>query len=1163
MPKESKGSKKLVLLLVGAFFLVLFLNTYFNYTSGIALNEEGKTLSEKFYLAGPDPYYNARLIEKTIETGKYPYLGGLHGGADPLLNYPLGRSGGRPPLFNMITAGVGMFLSPLMGKMNALGYAMQFLPALYGALLVIPVYVIGSIAFNKKAGIIGAFIVSLIPIHLSSGHGSAFSLYDHDSFILLLTTTTIMFLLLSLKEKHTQKSLLYAMMAGVSVAGISLTWVAGHYIYTVIGVYGIVQMIMDILTSRINSKIPRTLFVTLFTGYLLAFPMYWIKSGFSLTVPLAIVVIVAAFSLVYIWLGKKNIPWVLSLPTIFSLGGIGITFLYLIRDTTSGFLKPFVKISDVIFGSGIYGKKVSLTIAEASTFDFSRNVMSFGPVIYLLAWGGFLFLLYHYYKKKYRRDYFLLIIWFLIEAYLITTAGRFLNNLVPLVAILSGWMIWQVVEKIDFSSMIKTVKSIGGGWYGIKKGVKTRHIAGAVFIVLFIMMPNAWMAFDASLPATMKDKFKSDKLGAFGLGLHTEKYWTDAFSWLKEQNSHLNDTEKPAFISWWDYGFYCVAMADNPTVADNFQDGIPPAANFHTAKSEKEAVAIFIIRLAEGDMKNNNGKLSEGIKKVFEKYLGNKSTNLTKILEEPATYAPSYNTLVSPDYQKEKYKLPSPSLWPVKVREENAMYHDATEILMNLSDEEITWFYHDMQNETGYSIRYYGVEGYDINIFNVFTFLADKGIFMYATREDDYFKLNEWYEDKYGGKHTPEEVENMTQREIQDLELKPRREIKHKDAFYDTMVYKTYLGETVSPQIFENYSNSQQLAYFMSPTTGMKHFVAEYVSPITQDKPLYFIRGSLCRGCPAVVIAKYYEGARISGTIQSEGEAIKYAHVEVQKNITMFGISRGISHDSTTTDENGYFTLIAPAGNISLIISQGYGTDRVVIKRITFNGTGVFAPITDDDAMRRSPTWKRDLGIIEIERGSVEGMVYWDKDGDGLYNESKDSVLPNAVVKIGEKEVRTNSKGKYEVHDLIPGSYELTVEKKGYDMKIPKDISIKEGETEIRNIPMTPSRVMVSGIVWYDEDGNGLRGTNESMADVDIQFTLISAPDENAGNATASSNSTGFYQVRLYPGKYKIEVNYTEGVGNESVQYTYTGQIEIKIGDEQKTKDIKLKVAKD
>ena len=178
--------KKIDVLIVGtALLMVLFLNTYFNLTSDIALNEDASDLEDKFYLAGPDPYYNMRLVEETLKNGQYPFLGGAHGELDPLLDYPTGGTGGRPPLFNMITIGLGKFISVFIDETDALGYAMQFLPALYGALLVIPVYFIGSMLYNKKAGIIAAWLIPLIPIHLSSGHGSSFSLYDHDSFVLL------------------------------------------------------------------------------------------------------------------------------------------------------------------------------------------------------------------------------------------------------------------------------------------------------------------------------------------------------------------------------------------------------------------------------------------------------------------------------------------------------------------------------------------------------------------------------------------------------------------------------------------------------------------------------------------------------------------------------------------------------------------------------------------------------------------------------------------------------------------------------------------------------------------------------------------------------------------------------------------------------------------
>jgi len=69
MAKNTKIKKWTIPLLIGAFFLVLFLNTYFNYTSGIAINEDGTfgeepSVTDKFYLAGPDPYLTPALLKQ-------------------------------------------------------------------------------------------------------------------------------------------------------------------------------------------------------------------------------------------------------------------------------------------------------------------------------------------------------------------------------------------------------------------------------------------------------------------------------------------------------------------------------------------------------------------------------------------------------------------------------------------------------------------------------------------------------------------------------------------------------------------------------------------------------------------------------------------------------------------------------------------------------------------------------------------------------------------------------------------------------------------------------------------------------------------------------------------------------------------------------------------
>ncbi len=418
--KKPLGIKKnwmVAVSLVGIFLLVLLLNSYFNAASGISINDDGEGLG-KFYLSGPDPYYNMRLVDETLHgenAGYYPF----YSEEDPILNYPLGRTGSRAPLFNMMARGFSRLLTPFMDEVDAVGYSMQFVPALFGALLIFPVYFIGKTLFNKKAGLIGALFIALIPIHLGSGHGSAYSLFDHDSFNLLLYSLTFMFLIKSIKEKDSTKSILYALLGGIPLASLSMTWVEAQYLYVIIAIYAIVQMLMDIFTNKIEPRVARTSSIILISGYIISLPVLMAKhGGFRPDIPLFICLAIVAFGMISYIFKRMRFPWTLSIPSVFCVGGVGLVFLYFIKDISSSIplFSSLSKLSGILYGTGIYGSKVSMTIAEAGTYEISRTVMSFGPALYWLGWIGFIFLAYHYYKGSQRRDYLFIIVLFLVQA---------------------------------------------------------------------------------------------------------------------------------------------------------------------------------------------------------------------------------------------------------------------------------------------------------------------------------------------------------------------------------------------------------------------------------------------------------------------------------------------------------------------------------------------------------------------------------------------------------------------------------------------------------------------------------------------------------------------------------------------------------------------------
>src|SRR5947208_5141449 len=70
---------------------------------------------------------------------------------------------------------------------------------------------------------------------------------------------------------------------------------------------------------------------------------------------------------------------------------------------------------------------------------------------------------------------------------------------------------------------------------------------------------------------------------AFGYSLpKPTEYYPAAWRWLATQDTDRPAELRPAFLSWWDYGFEAVDRGVHPTVADNFQNGYALAGQFIT-----------------------------------------------------------------------------------------------------------------------------------------------------------------------------------------------------------------------------------------------------------------------------------------------------------------------------------------------------------------------------------------------------------------------------------------------------------------------------------------------------------------------------------------------------------------------------------------------------
>ena len=104
-------------------------------------------------------------------------------------------------------------------------------------------------------------------------------------------------------------------------------------------------------------------------------------------------------------------------------------------------------------------------------------------------------------------------------------------------------------------------------------------------------------------------------MGTFGPSFNSQG-WNEAYEWLSQQDTETPFSERPTFVSWWDYGFQALVSGQHPTVADNFQSGIPNSGAMLLSGGQEDTLSLFITTLAMGD-KSINGQLGDSFISVL------------------------------------------------------------------------------------------------------------------------------------------------------------------------------------------------------------------------------------------------------------------------------------------------------------------------------------------------------------------------------------------------------------------------------------------------------------------------------------------------------------------------------------------------------------------
>ncbi|EQD77619.1 Oligosaccharyl transferase STT3 subunit family, partial [mine drainage metagenome] len=360
-------------------------------------------------------------------------------------------------------------------------YAFMEFDAVFGALLIVPVYLLAKDVFGKKTGFLSAFVYTLIPSNLSSGvltdgrmHTpelifAFFAIYFFEKAVRLSSKERIISNFFEIKSyyrwtiKYVKNNLLsteYGILAAISYGALMLSWQGAAYILAIIAIYVVVQLIFNMFTKKNTGYLTFISAVFVSISFVMSYYYYYSANNAPsiwFIPPLIIGIGVIALSILIGIFGRK--PWIISIPLLM---GVLVSLLFAIKEVS-----PQI-FNEIISGEGYFIKtRVYSTIAEAQSPLTAAPLLSsyiseFGIGIFAMGMGGIIYMFYLVIKEKKDSVVFMLV-FSLVSIYMSFAAARFNVTASPAYAIGTGALLMYLLEILKLnrgtdSTIRKTMK---------------------------------------------------------------------------------------------------------------------------------------------------------------------------------------------------------------------------------------------------------------------------------------------------------------------------------------------------------------------------------------------------------------------------------------------------------------------------------------------------------------------------------------------------------------------------------------------------------------------------------------------------------------------------------------------------------------------------------
>ncbi len=525
-------------------------------------------------------------------------------------------------LHSFVNVGMYYIANALFGA--TLMQVFQLYPAIFGVLaLIMFFFLVNEIFNNKKVALLSTAFLSYVPAFLfRTSAGFA----DKEPIAVFLIFTTLLFFLKSLKEEQTKKSIVYAMVSGISMGLGGLSWGGVIFAFETIAVV----TILEVFFNRMNKRkfLAYFAWILAFTPFFALIShryggIYFFKN--TMILPSFLALFFSFFQAFFYEKIKKYKPkkipsgifsttiWIVIGALLVSLiFGVGFVFEF-ITSAQEMLLKPM----------GLSGARVAESVAENQPpFFYGGTVNWWGSLgfIIFLFFGGVFLLALRMFEKDNKVVFIslgtmVLFIFIIFSRFSPDPAFSMWNSFFGSMYIYVFYGFWVFIviyyflnpktfEKIESSLLLILIYAlftvmagrgairnlfsaappicalagffIVKGYDEIKKATKDRFYGIPLYVVaLLIIGSNMNTAY-----ATVSQSFWTSIVDG----------WVPAMQWIRTQ------TEQDAvFLHWWDYGYWVQTLGNRTTVLDggNYENPYKIARHFFTSNNMSEIREIL------------------------------------------------------------------------------------------------------------------------------------------------------------------------------------------------------------------------------------------------------------------------------------------------------------------------------------------------------------------------------------------------------------------------------------------------------------------------------------------------------------------------------------------------------------------------------------------